>query len=420
SNVNIVQGGNIVDVNVTLNNMSHSWPNDVDILLVGPGGQKVIIMSDAGSSLDISNVNLTFDDSAASTLPEGGQIVSGTYRPTNYDTIDTVPAPAPAPPYATALSVFNGTPASGTWSLYVVDDVSSVDGGSIGQWCLEIVTDGATPKPTNTVITTPTTQGTATRTSTAIITVTPIITIIATNTAVSTTTPPAASSTVTAGTTAVSTSTSVPPTVTACALQFSDVPTTNTFYANIRCLACRAILGGYSDGTFRPNNDITRGQLSKIVSNSAGFTDPVTAQTFEDVPSTNTFYLFIGRMAGRGIIGGYPCGGAGEPCGAGDLPYFRPNANATRGQISKIVSEAAGITDPPNGQTYQDVPSTSTFYVWIERLTGRGVMSGYPCGGLGEPCGPGNKPYFRPNANATRGQVSKIVGNTFFPDCQTP
>ncbi len=30
---------------------------------------------------------------------------------------------------------------------------------------------------------------------------------------------------------------------------------------------------------------------------------------------------------------------------------------------------------------------------------------------------PGNLPYFRPNANATRGQTSKIVGNTFFPDC---
>jgi subtilisin-like proprotein convertase family protein len=416
SNVNIVQGGNIVDVNVTLNNVSHSWPNDVDILLVGPGGQKVIIMSDAGSNLDISNVNLTFDDGAASTLPDNAQIVSGTYRPTNYDTIDSFPAPAPAPPYATALSVFNGTPANGTWSLYVVDDVSSVDGGNIGQWCLEVVTDGATPKPTNTASITPT------RTPTAISTITVVSTItsIVTGTTVTTNTPPVASSTVTAGTTAVSTSTSAPPTVTACALQFSDVPATNTFYANIRCLACRAIVGGYADGTFRPNNNITRGQLSKIVSNSAGFTDPVPAQTFEDVPSTNTFYLYIGRMASRGIIGGYPCGGPGEPCGAGNLPYFRLNANATRGQISKIVSEAAGITDPPNGQTYEDVPSTSTFYVWIERLTGRGVMSGYPCGGPGEPCGPGNKPYFRPNANATRGQVSKIVGNTFFPGCVTP
>ena len=47
-------------------------------------------------------------------------------------------------------------------------------------------------------------------------------------------------------------------------------------------------------------------------------------------------------------------------------------------------------------------------------------MSGYPCGGVGEPCGPNNLPYFRPNNYASRGQTSKIVGNTFFPGCVTP
>ncbi|HET6262395.1 MAG TPA: S-layer homology domain-containing protein, partial [Chloroflexia bacterium] len=68
-------------------------------------------------------------------------------------------------------------------------------------------------------------------------------------------------------------------------------------------------------------------------------------------------------------------------------------------------------------QTYQDVPPTNTFYVWIERLTSRGIMSGYPCGSVGEPCAADSKPYFRPNNNATRGQTSKIVANTVFPGC---
>jgi hypothetical protein len=48
----------------------------------------------------------------------------------------------------------------------------------------------------------------------------------------------------------------------------------------------------------------------------------------------------------------------------------------------------------------------------------RGIMSGYPCGTIpSEPCSAVNKPYFRPNANATRAQTSKIVANTFFPGC---
>jgi S-layer homology domain len=64
------------------------------------------------------------------------------------------------------------------------------------------------------------------------------------------------------------------------------------------------------------------------------------------------------------------------------------------------------------------VPPGSTFFDYIWRLSDRGIINGYPCGGNGEPCGPDNLPYFRPSASATRGQASKIVSNTFFPDCQ--
>jgi hypothetical protein len=104
-----------------------------------------------------------------------------------------------------------------------------------------------------------------------------------------------------------------------------------------------------------------------------------------------------------------------------NLPYFRPNNNATRGQIAKIVSNSAGFADPPVGQTFEDVSIGSTFYNFIERLASRGVMSGYACGGAGEPCvPPGNRPYFRPNTNATRGQTAKIVANAFYQNCQTP
>ena len=90
----------------------------------------------------------------------------------------------------------------------------------------------------------------------------------------------------------------------------------------------RGIIGGYSDGTFRPGNPATRGQISKIVANAANMNDPVSGQRFSDVPPTHTFYEFIERMAARGIIGGYADG------------TFRPEANATRGQVSKIVANA--------------------------------------------------------------------------------
>jgi hypothetical protein len=160
------------------------------------------------------------------------------------------------------------------------------------------------------------------------------------------------------------------------------------------------------------------------VSNAAGFSDkiPASRQSFEDVPPSSTFWLYIERLYDRGIMGGYQCGvDPSEPCGPNNSPYFRPSANATRGQLTKIVSSAAGFTDtiPAQQYTFADVLPSSTFWVYVERLLANrpGVMSGYPCGGPGEPCDAQNRPYFRPGNSVTRGQSAKIVGNTFFPDC---
>ncbi|HKP53854.1 MAG TPA: S-layer homology domain-containing protein [Chloroflexia bacterium] len=212
------------------------------------------------------------------------------------------------------------------------------------------------------------------------------------------------------------------PTAIACTITFSDVPTDSTFYSFIRCLACRYVVTGYADGTFRPNADVTRGQIAKIVDNAAGFGEDPGPQIFQDVSPDNPFYTGINRLSKKGFMGGYPCGTVeSEPCvPPGNMPYFRLYANATRGQLAKIVSNTAGIEGSPTGLHYTDVPEDHPFYLWIMRLTTLGVMSGYPCGGEGETCDDANRPYFRPYNNVTRGQASKIVANTFYPGCETP
>ncbi|HYP39497.1 MAG TPA: hypothetical protein VEX13_03985 [Chloroflexia bacterium] len=221
-------------------------------------------------------------------------------------------------------------------------------------------------------------------------------------------------------------------TVPSCTLQFSDVPPSNTFYPYVRCLACRGIDTGYqcggpgepcnanNDRYFRPDSLIKRDDLAHMVAASAGFNENPGSRKFQDVPTSNPYYNWVQRMANRGLIGGYPCGTVpSEPCvGPANLAYYRPAANATRGQISKIVSNGAGYNETPAGQLFEDVPPSHAFYQWVQRLANRGVMGGYPCGGAGEPCGVGNKPYFRWGNNSTRGQVAKITANTFFPSCQ--
>ncbi|MFN0279639.1 MAG: hypothetical protein ACKVRN_13740, partial [Pyrinomonadaceae bacterium] len=164
--------GTVTKVTVDLTGVSHTFPDDIDVMLVGPGGQNTLLMSDAGGGLDITGVNLTFDDLAAATLPDATQIAAGTFRPSNFDTTtDVLPAPAPPAGATVALSVFNGTTPNGTWSLYVRDDLG-IDLGSIsGGWTLRLNTSGpigtATSTSTGSQSPTPTFTNTATATATA-------------------------------------------------------------------------------------------------------------------------------------------------------------------------------------------------------------------------------------------------------------
>ncbi len=130
--------GILQKVTATLTGFSHTWPNDVDVLLVGPGGQSVVLMSDVGSSTDAVNLTFVFDDTGPALGT--GTLASGTYRPTDVSPGDSWAAPAPAGPYGTALSAFNGTDPAGTWTLYVVDDTPGDSGSFSGGWSLTLTT----------------------------------------------------------------------------------------------------------------------------------------------------------------------------------------------------------------------------------------------------------------------------------------
>src|SRR5882724_11752171 len=147
--------GNVTKVTVTLQNFSHTFPDDADVLLVAPGGQNAIIMSDVGGGVPANSVTLILDDAAAAPLLDNGPLVSGTFMPTNAGSGDSFPAPAVAPSGGSALSIFNGTNPNGTWSVYVLDD-EPPDTGEFGGWSLSITTNCANPTPTPTATPTPT------------------------------------------------------------------------------------------------------------------------------------------------------------------------------------------------------------------------------------------------------------------------
>ncbi|MEO5984944.1 MAG: Ig-like domain-containing protein, partial [Ferruginibacter sp.] len=132
--------GTVSMATVSLVNLSHAFPDDIQILLVAPNSQTVLLMSHAGGGTNITNVNLIFDSSASASLPVSSQIFSGTYLPTDYGDGSPLPPPAPVPPYGTTLNNLNGLNPNGTWSLYVYDSASPDLGSITNGWKLMLTT----------------------------------------------------------------------------------------------------------------------------------------------------------------------------------------------------------------------------------------------------------------------------------------
>lgn len=143
----------ITGMSLKLLDVSHTFPDDLDVLLVSPAGQKFIIMSDAGGGTDLVNSTITLDDAAATALPDSSAIAAGTFRPANYAPGDTFASVAG--PYESAAPTGTGTFASmfgsddpnGSWQLYIVDDTNGDAGVVNGGWELAIMTDGSTTPP---------------------------------------------------------------------------------------------------------------------------------------------------------------------------------------------------------------------------------------------------------------------------------
>lgn len=112
--------------------------------------------------------------------------------------------------------------------------------------------------------------------------------------------------------------------------------------------------------------------------------------TFSDVHPPDYFYSAVTYLFCRGVISGYIDN------------TFRPYNLTTRGQLTKIVVLAEGITlyCPPT-PTFVDVPVSDAFYCYIETAYHANLVSGYTCGtGCLE---------FRPGVGVTRGQLCKII-----------
>lgn len=129
--------GVILDVNLTLKNFSHTFPDDVDVMLSHRGKNR-LVMSDVGSGTDVNNITIRLDDEAASALPDGGPLAGGSFKPRNFESPDPFAAPAPSPSSKARLAGFDGGNPNGAWRLWVMDDAGGDVGQFAGGWSITI------------------------------------------------------------------------------------------------------------------------------------------------------------------------------------------------------------------------------------------------------------------------------------------
>lgn len=105
---------------------------------------------------------------------------------------------------------------------------------------------------------------------------------------------------------------------------------------------------------------------------------------------TNLLVLILASIAALSILGS--AGWAGKPAQAAPLSPLQPE-----------------VTCPAGGQCFADVQAANTFYEFVNRLYKQEIVTGYACGGPGEPCDAENRPYYRPGNTVTRQQMAKFV-----------
>lgn len=169
----------------------------------------------------------------------------------------------------------------------------------------------------------------------------------------------------------------------------SGFPDVTLYKDEIEYLTDKKIINGYADGTFGPNNNLTRLQAVSMILREKGiinFTAPNPG--FTDIQPGDYGYEIVAKAVELGFIGGKTASDGSK--------YFDPAAPLTRGQMSKILAEGYQLPKTKD-VTFSDVPSTNGFKDYISILATERITTGYADG------------TFKPAATLTRAHFATFM-----------
>lgn len=168
---------------------------------------------------------------------------------------------------------------------------------------------------------------------------------------------------------------------------FNDVAAGAFYYDAVTKLAGKGIINGFADKTFRPNQDVTRGQTAQILAGVLGLNgENAPDPGFNDVKADNPFYKAIAALYHAGIINGVT------------KETFQPNKPITRAEMSRMLTTAFELTENTTAASaFTDVPLDKWFAGCVGALVEKGITFGK------------SATTFAPNEKVTRGQIASFI-----------
>ncbi|MGN7479368.1 S-layer homology domain-containing protein [Solibacillus silvestris] len=146
---------------------------------------------------------------------------------------------------------------------------------------------------------------------------------------------------------------------------FKDISVNNRYKTELTYLVDNKLIGGYPDGTFKPDLALTRGQAAVLLTRALGLsTKDVANPGFTDLSTNSTYYGAVAAIVQAGIMNGT---GDGK---------FEPGKPLTRAQMAKILVEAYSLTGTIDAK-FKDVSAKHWAYDYIHTLAANKITTGY-------------------------------------------
>ena len=166
---------------------------------------------------------------------------------------------------------------------------------------------------------------------------------------------------------------------------YSDVAEDHWAYSWVDYMHGKGYIHGYPDGTYRPDQNITRAEFVTILNYVLNSRNPAN-KDFTDVTNEDWFYDQIQWAAGAGYLSGYSDGSA------------KPNQYITREEAAVVVSKAYHLKVNEGGESYADADEASDWALpFIKTLTNNAILNGDGNG------------TFRPKDNILRAEVAVMI-----------